>query len=164
MEIEIILWIVAVVFSLVGLAGSVIPALPGVTLNFLAIVILYFLKDDFVSIYTIAFFSLLTILAFAVDFVLPAIKARKFGASKYGLWGLVIGMVLGFFTLAFIGMIVGALVGAATGELMGGKKMREAARSSLAAFGGTIMAMIVKLGISLTMAIYFFFKLASLLF
>lgn len=163
MDTSIIFWILAIGFSLIGLAGSVLPALPGATFNFLAIVALYFLKDDFVSIYTILFFAFLTFLAFAVDFVLPAIKAKKFGASKYGMAGLVIGMILGFLTLAFIGMIVGALVGAIAGELLDGKKMREAANSGFAALGGTILAMIVKFGISLTMTIYFFAKLVSLI-
>ena len=158
---EIILLIVATILVLVGVIGSVLPALPGIGLNFVTIIILYFLRDDFISIYTIIFFGAITFLAIGVDYIMPIIKAKKIGTSKYGLLGLAIGMILGFFVLSFIGMMIGAFLGAVIGELIGGREMSNAINSGMATFWGTILATVIKLTISISMTIYFFIKLIS---
>ena len=80
---EILFLIVAVCLSFVGLVGSVVPALPGAPLNFIAIVILYFLKPGLIGDGTLIFFGALTVVAVFADYILPAIKAKKFGATDY---------------------------------------------------------------------------------
>lgn len=161
---EILLLIVAICLSLVGLIGSVVPALPGAPLNFVAIAILYFLKDGLISDGTMILFGALTIGAVLVDYVLPAIKAKKFGASRHGILGLFVGMILGFMVLSFVGMMIGAVIGAIFGELMSGKRPESALGSGLAAIWGIVLAMAIKFAIASVMAIYFFVKLISLAF
>lgn len=158
---EIFFIIVAIILSFIGLIGSVLPALPGAPFNFLAILILYFIKPDSVGLYTLIVLGVLTLVAISVDYILPVIKAKKFGASKYGILGLIIGMVFGFITLSFPGMIIGAVFGAIFGELFSGKKPESALVSGLAAIWGVALATVVKFSISLAMTIYFFVKLLS---
>lgn len=160
---EITLLILAVILALAGVVGSVLPILPGAGLNFIAILILYFLRDGLISIYAIIFFGVLTILAVSIDYMMPAIKAKKIGASKYGLWGLFGGMILGFVVLSFVGMIIGAFLGVIIGELVGGRKMKEAVGSGMASLWGTVFAMVIKLTISVIMTVYLLVKLLSLL-
>ena len=159
---EILLLIVAICLSFIGLIGSVVPALPGAPLNFVAIVILYFLKDGLISEGIMVFFGILTVVAVLVDYVLPAIKAKKFGASRHGILGFFVGMILGFIVLSFVGMMIGAVIGAIFGELMSGKRPESALGSGLAAIWGIVLAMAVKFAIASVMAIYFFVKLISL--
>lgn len=158
---EIIFLIIAVIFALLGLAGSVLPVLPGASLNFLAIVILYFLKPGLINIPALILFGILTAIAVFSDYILPAAGAKKFGASKSGILGLVIGMVLGFLMFSFIGMMIGAVAGAIFGELSGGKSSEKAMRSGFAVIWGMALSAILKFSISLIMMIYFFVKLAS---
>lgn len=158
---EIIFLIFAIVFSLLGLVGSVLPVLPGAGLNFIAIVILYFLKPGLISVSALVFFGILTLLAVFSDYILPAAGAKKFGASKYGILGLIVGMVLGFMMFSFIGMMVGAAAGAIFGELIGGKSSEKAMRSGFAAIWGLAISAMIKFSISLIMAIYFFIKLVT---
>lgn len=159
---EIIFLIVAVIFALLGLAGSVLPVLPGAGLNFIAIVILYFLKPGLVSVSALVFFGILTLIAVFSDYILPAAGAKKFGASRQGILGLIVGMVLGFMMFSFIGMMAGAILGVIFGELIGGKGSEKAMRSGFAAIWGLAISAILKFSISLIMAIYFFVKLADL--
>ncbi|KKP97406.1 MAG: hypothetical protein US71_C0023G0002 [Parcubacteria group bacterium GW2011_GWD2_38_12] len=161
---EILFLIVAVCLSFVGLVGSVVPALPGAPLNFIAIVILYFLKPGLIGDGTLIFFGALTVVAVFADYILPAIKAKKFGATRYGVLGFFIGMVFGFMALAFAGMMIGAVLGAILGELISGKRPESALGSGLAVIWGIALAMAIKFTIASVMAIYFFIKLISLAF
>lgn len=161
---EIFFLIIAIIVTLVGLVGSVAPVLPGTPLNFLAIVILYFLKDGLIGTWVVVLFGVLTVVAMLVDYVLPVMKVRKFGASRHGILGLFIGMALGFLVLSFVGMVIGAFLGTIFGELMSGKKPENALNLGLAAIWGFALTTLVKFGISLIMAIYFFVKLMSLVF
>lgn len=160
---EIIFLIFAIVCSLLGLAGSVLPILPGMSFNFLAIVILYFLKSGLISVSALVFFGILTIMAVFSDYVFPVAGAKKIGYSRYGIWGLVAGMILGFMTFSFIGMMAGAIVGVVLGELSGGKSSEKAMHSGFAVIWGMTLSLIFKFLLSLIMTIYFFVKLASLI-
>lgn len=158
---EIILLIFAIVCSLLGLIGSVLPVLPGVSLSFLAIIILYSLRPGLLSVSALIFFGILTVIAVLSDYVLPATSAKKFGSSKYGILGLFAGMILGFMIFSFVGMMAGAVLGVILGELSGGKSSEIAVRSGFATMRGMLLVAMIKFLISLIMAIYFFVKLAG---
>lgn len=159
---EIALLILAGVLAIAGLLGSVVPILPGAPLNFIGIVILYFVKDEgVVSLTALIIFGVLTLIAIVIDYVLPIAKAKAFGASKYGIWGSIIGMIVGLLAFSFIGMVVGTFLGAVIGELINRKKMGQAMTAGAATFLGTFLAMIVKLVISSVMTVYFFIKVFS---
>lgn len=159
--VEIIFLIFAGVCSLLGLVGSVLPVLPGASLNFLAIVILYFSNPGLISVSALIFFGILTLITVFSDYILPVAGAKKLGASRQGILGLIVGMVLGFMMFSFVGMMVGAVAGVIFGELSGGKSSEKAMQSGFAAIWGLAISAMIKFSISLIMAIYFFAKLAG---
>ncbi len=122
---EPILWITLTVM-LVGLLGSVLPALPGVPLIFLsALVYSYFTDFEFVGALVLVVLFVLAALALVADFVGTAYGARRFGASNWGTAGGAIGGLVGalagalFFGVgALFGLILGSIGGVFLGEYL----------------------------------------------
>jgi len=80
-----------------------------------------------------------------LDYVLPAGGAKKYGASKSGVWGSIIGMLVGFFFFPPWGILIGGIVGAFSGELVAGKERRKALRASWGIFVGYMVSTGLKL-------------------
>ena len=126
------LWILAVLMMIVGVVGTVLPALPGVMLVFGGIVLAAYAEGfTRISGLTVAVLGALALVAFVIDYVASAAAAKKAGASKLGLAGAALGTVLGIFT-GFIGLLFMPLVGAMAGEWWA---LRRQAAGDLAANG-----------------------------
>jgi len=97
------------------------------------------------------------ILMTLLDYVLPAAGAKKYGASKTGIRGAIIGMATGFFFLPPWGMIIGAFLGAFVGELLAGKDSKKALRAGWGVFVGNILGTGLKLAFS-GVALFFYIK------
>lgn len=128
-------WLLAVALIAVGIAGTVLPALPGVVLVLGGIALGAWI-DDFtrVSGWTLGAIAVLAALAWATDFVASVLGARKAGASKAALLGAAIGTVAGIFT-GLIGLLFMPLVGAAAGEAWA---QRERLRGGDLSVGGQV--------------------------
>ena len=152
----IVLIILGLLFALIGLIGCILPVIPGPPLSFFALIILSYAKDwePFSTTFLIIMAGL-TILATVLDYVVPAIGAKRYGASKLGVWGSIIGMLIGFFIFPPWGMLIGAIIGALAGELAGGKKGKMALQAGWGVFVGNIMGIGLKLAFS--GAILFFY-------
>jgi len=152
----IVLIILGLLFALIGLIGCILPVIPGPPLSFFALIIFSYAKnwEPFSATFLIIMAGL-TILATVLDYVIPAIGAKRYGASKLGVWGSIIGMLIGFFIFPPWGMLIGAIIGALAGELAGGKKGKKALRASWGVFVGNIMGIGLKLAFS--GAILFFY-------
>lgn len=152
----IVLIILGLLFALIGLVGCILPVIPGPPLSFFALIILSYAKnwEPFSATFLIIMAGL-TILATVLDYVVPAIGAKRYGASKSGVWCSIIGMLIGLFIFPPWGMLIGAIIGALTGELAGGKKGKKALRAGWGVFVGTIMGIGLKLAFS--GAILFFY-------
>jgi len=152
----IVLIILGLVFALIGLIGCILPVIPGPPLSFFALIILSYAKnwEPFSTTFLIIMAGL-TILVTVLDYVVPAIGAKRYGASKLGVWGSIIGMLIGIFIFPPWGMLIGAMAGALAGELAGGKKGGKALRAGWGVFVGNIMSIGIKLAFS--GAILFFY-------
>lgn len=144
------------VLMVLGLAGSVLPILPGPPLSFIGLFLLALVKDFSPPLTStlIIVMAVVTILVVALDYIIPLLGARRYGSSKWGLWGSVIGMLIGIFWPPF-GMLLGAFIGAVVAEWLVGKKKSEALRAGWGVFIGTAFAAILKLGVSGVMTYYF---------
>jgi uncharacterized protein YqgC (DUF456 family) len=151
----------ASLLAVVGLAGNVLPLLPGTPLNYIALLLLHFTRGGVFSTAFLAALGVLTAMSLAVDYVLPLLGARMHGATKYGMAGSTIGMVAGLLLLSLPGMLLGMVAGAVLGELYAGKSRAEALRSGIASFAGSLAAFIFRFGLSSVMAVFFFYKLLS---
>lgn len=146
-----LLWVLAVVLIVVGVAGVVLPALPGVMLVFAGILLAAWI-DGFtlISVWTVAVLGVLAAIAFVIDYVASTVAARRAGASKEGLIGAALGTVLGIFT-GFIGLIFMPLLGAAIGEFVARRDALRAGQIGVATWLGLLVATVLKLAIAFTM-------------
>ena len=144
-------YIIAAVFVIVGLIGTILPAIPGLPLMFVGMVIAAW-ADDFskVSILTLVFLGILTVLSFGVDFMAARMGAKRVGASKYALIGAVLGTFGGIF-FGPLGLFVGPFVGAAVGELFHIRDIRRATHVGIGTTLGIIVGIVFKLGLAFAM-------------
>ena len=126
MILEIILISLGLIIAIVGLIGCIVPGLPGPPLNLLSLVLLEIATGGTYSLNFYIIWGLITIATIVLDYVFPVFSAKKFKASNYGIWGSVIGMIIGIIFFPPFGMILGLLAGAILGELLSGKKGAEA--------------------------------------
>ena len=105
-----------------------------------------------------------TILVTIVDTLAPVLGAKRYGASSAGIWGSVIGMVvgiLGFLPVGPLGMLAGAFLGAWVGELVAGKEGGAALRAAWGVIVGTVMGVVLKLVVSAAITVYFVLTLTA---
>ncbi|RJQ47682.1 MAG: DUF456 domain-containing protein [Nitrospiraceae bacterium] len=148
--------IVAGAFCMIfGILGCFLPLLPGPPLGYAGLVLLHLTSRYDFSPRFLIIFVILTVIASLLDYVIPVLGAKKFNASKYGIWGSVIGLVVGIFILPPFGIIFGPVIGALTGELVAGKKTEHAAKAAFGVFIGFAAGTGLKLVLCLVMAYYF---------
>lgn len=146
-----VLWALAVVLVLVGIAGTFLPALPGTVLVFAGFVVAAY-ADGFARVGwpTLVVLGLITAVSYLVDFVATAFGARKFGASRRAAAGAVLGTMLGLF-FGLPGLIVGPFAGALVGEIWARGGLEGAAQAGIGAWLGFVLGALVKLAIVFTM-------------
>lgn len=149
---------------LTGLAGVFLPVLPGVPLVFAgAFIYAWSTSFEVITVGNIVLFAVLTAIASAVDYVGGLITAKKYGASKYGLIGGILGGILGLIALGIPGLIIGQLAGVILGELYFGKQMKESFTSGFAMFVGYILGSTVKVFFAGLIVIIFYIKILGAL-
>jgi len=145
------LWVVSAILIVAGLAGTVLPLLPGTLLVWAGLLLGAWI-DDFtrVSVGTVVFITVLAALAWALDFVAGLMGAKRAGASKLALVGAAAGTVLGLL-MGLIGVLFMPLIGAAIGEYWAQKDQQRAAKVALATWLGMMLGMVAKVVISFVM-------------
>jgi uncharacterized protein YqgC (DUF456 family) len=146
------------ILMLLGLAGSILPILPGPPLSFIGLFLLALLRHFSPPLTStlVILLAIVTILVVGMDYIIPLLGAKKYGASKWGIWGSVLGMAIGIFWSPFA-MLAGAFIGAVLAEWFVGKKKGEALRAGWGVMMGTLFATILRLGVS-GMMTYFFVR------
>ena len=152
------LLILAILLVIVGLAGTVLPALPGVPLIFGGLLLIAYL-DDFskVGVVTLVILGVLAVIAFAVDYVAAMLGAKRAGASRLAVIGATLGTIGGLF-LGFVGIIIGPFAGAAVGEFIARKDALQAGKVGFATWLGIVIGTAAKLGIAFLMIGLFCFN------
>jgi len=145
------LWSAVALLIVVGLAGTVLPALPGVPLIFGGVLLAAWI-DDFqrISVVTVVVLGALAVVGIIIDYVAAALFAKRAGASKEGIIGAAIGTVAGVFT-GLWGLLFMPLVGAAAGEYLAHKDALRAGKVGVATWLGLLVATAVKVAIAFAM-------------
>jgi uncharacterized protein len=151
MDLATLLYLIAALLILVGLAGTVLPALPGLPIVFGGMLLAAW-AGDFQTIggWTIAVLALLTLLALALDFVAGLLGAKRVGASKLALVGAALGTIVGLF-FGLLGLVLGPFVGAVLGELAHGREAGTAAKVGVATWLGMVVGAVMKLTLAFVM-------------
>jgi hypothetical protein len=146
--------VLGVVLMLVGLAGCVLPFLPGPPLCYLALLAQQLRTDPPYTSKFLIIWAVVTIIVTGLDYIIPLYGTKKFGGSQYGMWGCVIGLVGGLWLGPF-GLIVGPFLGALIGELIGNASSEHALRAALGSFVGFLLGTLLKLIACFVMGWYF---------
>ena len=139
----VICWLSAVSLIIAGLAGTVIPAIPGLPLIAAG--------GALIGWGTIATLAVLAIIGVIVDTVAQTAGAQKAGASSYGIWGSVIGTFVGVFMGGLVGIFIMPLVGAFIGEFWAKRDYLHAGRVGVATWIGIVVGTAVKIALAFTM-------------
>ena len=145
------MWVVAVLLMVAGVAGTILPAIPGATLVFAGIGLAAW-ADDFtrIPVWVVVIAGVLAALTWIVDFAAAMMGAKRVGASAWAVAGAAIGTVAGVFT-GFVGLVFMPLVGAALGEFIARRDMRRAGHVGLSTWLGLLVGTALKVAIVFAM-------------
>lgn len=142
---EILFVVLGLILMLVGIVGSFLPVLPGVPVSWLGLVALYLspkLEFDWTFI-TIT--GIIAIVLYILDYIIPAIGTKKYGGSKAGIYGTMIGLVVGIIAPIPFGILIGPFAGAFIGEVAFNKtESNVAVKAAFGSFIGFLASTFVK--------------------
>ena len=156
MTAEIIALIAGSAVLIAGFLGCVVPVIPGPLLSFAALIIVS-IAGKFTVYHPVllAGLGVAAVLSQFLDNLFPILASKRAGAGKAGIWGSIIGMIVGTIFFPPFGVIVGAFVGALAGEVLFNRENDKPFRAALGVFTGTIFGIVLKLTVSGVIAVFF---------
>lgn len=156
MVVDALLIVVGLVLAVAGVFAGVVPVLPGPLMSYCALLIISWVREwEPFSAPVLMALGGLTLILSVLDNVIPAVGAKKAGASRQGIWGAAAGMLFGMIVFPPWGIFFGAFAGAVIGEMMSGALGRDAVRIGWGVFLGSMMGIALKLGFSITLLILY---------
>ena len=151
MTATILLYILSALLILIGIAGTIVPALPGVPLVFAGLLLAAW-AEGFTRIGwpTLLVLGVLTVISLVVDVLSTTLGAQKLGASRLALIGSVVGTVAGLFFMPW-GLFIGPFVGALVGEYLHGRELGKATKVGIGTWLGIVLGVALKLGLAVAM-------------
>ncbi len=146
-----LLWLLAVALVLAGLAGTLLPVLPGIPFVFGGLALAAWI-DSFqrVGWFTLMLLGSLAAAAVLIDFVAAGLGAKRVGASKLALAGAMVGTLAGIF-FGLTGIFVGPFIGAVTGEFIARGRLGDAGKVGVATWLGLLFGTLAKIAVAFTM-------------
>jgi len=156
--------IITIILFIIGIIGTVLPLIPGVTLIWTGM-LLYGILTGFPPGLNLVFFFLqgiAALLVMGVDYISTAVGAKRSGGSRAGTWGAVLGLPLGIIIFGPVGFVFGPFLGVLTGELLTGIPLDKALHTSFGSLIGMLGGIILKLLIEAAMIFWFFMRITPL--
>ncbi len=152
--------VIAIIMFLIGLIGTILPALPGVLLIFGGMLV-YGFMTGFASLSIWFFVMQLLVMAviFIVDFIASVVSTKKYGGSKQAAFGAAVGTILGVIILGPLGIIIGPFAGSVAAEVLLGKEIKQAVKVGFGSLVGVMGGTLFKLAAEALMIIYFFMSI-----
>ena len=136
--------ILGIILCVVGIAGSLLPLLPGPPIAFVGMLLQLFRDPDPFEAQTYWIFGAVTVITLVLDYLIPIWGTKKFGGTKYGAWGCTLGFIAAFWLGPF-GVIIGPFVGAFVGELIAGQDSKRSLKAAMGSFVGFLLGSFMKL-------------------
>ena len=157
---DIALVIIGFIFTLIGILGSFLPVLPGPPLSWVGLLLLYLTKAVPMDTTLLIITAIIALVVTVLDYVIPAAGTKKFGGSKAGIWGSIIGLLVAIFfpILGPFGIIIWPFVGALVGELSQNKDQKRAWKAAFGSFIGFLTGTFLKFMIAVIYAGLFIWK------
>lgn len=147
----VLIFTLALLLVLTGIAGLLFPILPGAPVLFAGLLLAAWSEDfAYVGVKTLLVLALMALLSYAIDFFAAVFGAKHFGASPRALWGAALGALVGIF-FGFPGVVLGPFIGAAAGELSVPRSLSQAGRAGVGATLGMLLGMAAKLALAFAM-------------
>jgi uncharacterized protein len=151
---DVFLLVLGSVLMLLGLAGCVLPFLPGPPLCYVALLIQQLQGSPPYTSQFLVIWAVITAVVTVLDYIIPVYGTKKYGGTKYGMWGCVIGLVAGLW-IGPVGIIIGPFIGAFIGELVANSSSEQALRAAFGSFLGFLVGTLLKLVACFVMVWYF---------
>lgn len=152
MTMDVFLTIAAILCSIAGVAGCIIPIIPGPALSFAAVLCAFFCPGSGITTAAMYMWLAVTVVVSVMDYLLPAYMARWFGGTKAGTRGALVGMIVGMIFFNIPGVIFGPFFGAVAGELLhDGSDRLHALKVGFGSFLSFLVGTGVKLVVSVWM-------------
>jgi uncharacterized protein len=140
-----LLLLIGFIFMITGIIGSFAPVVPGPTISWVGILLLYLTETVPTNYWILGISLLVTITISILDYIIPAKGAQKYGGSKYGIWGTNIGLIIGIFAPIPFGFLIGPFLGAFIGELLyNSKDTNRALKVAYGSFVGFLASSFMK--------------------
>ncbi len=148
------LWIsIGVILIILAILGSILPLLPGPPIAYVGLLIQQFREPEPYTTKFLWIWAGIVVVSLVLDYLIPIWGTKKFGGTKYGVWGCTIGFLLAFWMGPW-GMILGPFIGAFVGEMIARQDSRKSFRAALGSFVGFLMGSFLKLVICFMMLYY----------
>lgn len=143
---DILLILLGFLAIIIGLIGSFLPALPGPPLSWVGLLLVYLTKSVPMNWWILGFTLALAILVVVLDYIIPVAGTKRFGGSKYGVWGTTIGLIISliFPILGLTGIIIWPFIGALVGELINKAEHKQALKAAFGSFLGFLTGTFIK--------------------
>ena len=140
---DVLIYVFSFLLLVGGIAGCVLPILPGAPLGYAGLLLLHFTgRADFSTTQLVTWLIIVVILQ-VVDFITPLLGSKYTGGSEFGNRGCVAGTLIGMFFLPW-GIIVGPFFGAVAGEMLGGSDLSHAVRAGIGSLIGFLVGTLLK--------------------
>lgn len=157
---DILLLFLGFIFIILGIIGAFLPILPGPITGWVGLLLLHLTKTIPQNWTFLGITLGVAVLIYILDFIIPALGTKKFGGTKYGMYGTTIGLLIGILFFGPLGIIMGPFIGALVGELMyDSKDSKRAFRAAYGSFIGFLFSTGIKFIVSLIFAGLFISKL-----
>ncbi|MBN2486112.1 MAG: DUF456 domain-containing protein [Bacteroidales bacterium] len=148
------------VLVITGFLGCFLPVLPGPPLSFIGMLLIHFTRFAQFETSTLLTVGAITIIVQVLDYIVPVWGTKKFGGTKYGTWGSIIGLIVGLFFLPPLGpfgiitVLAGPFFGAYIGETIGGTENNKALRAAFGTFIGFLAGTFMKVVTSVVITVF----------
>lgn len=150
-------WIIlGILLVIVGIVGSILPLLPGPPIAFIGLWLQQLRDPDPFSSKFLWIWAGIVVLSLILDYVIPAWSTKRFGGTRYGVWGCTLGFLLAFWMGPW-GVVIGPFIGAFVGEMIAGQDSKKSFRAAWGSFVGFLLGSLLKI-ILCFMMLYFVIK------
>jgi len=151
---DILLITLGAICIFIGVLGSFVPVIPGPPLSWIGLLLLQYTSNVAFSPIFIGVTGVIALLATLLDYYLPVLGTKKYGGSKWGVWGAIMGLLFAVFFPVFgpLGFLIWPFSGAFIGELSQQKNQKNALRAAWGSFVGFLAGSLIKLIISMAYA------------
>jgi uncharacterized protein YqgC (DUF456 family) len=159
---DIFLIITGFLLTLLGIAGSFLPVLPGPVTGWTGLLLLHLTKAVPMDYTFLGITLAISIIIWILDYIIPSMGTKKYGGTKYGVIGTTVGMIIGFLIPVPLGFVIGAFAGAFIGELIHDRNdTNKAVKGAIGSFLGFLASTTLKFMVSIIFTGLFIYKIIS---